>query len=236
MRFYDSSSTLAFYGNDVKHGTKAFVVYTCRNCASVAKTYALAAKLQGQGPNFAQVWIVKIGEMPRFGEPRPNLVSDLLSDQIEYFDRGYRSETAGLGIGAFAYYRRFVEGHKNEIIQAIREVAVAQGASADLLTTIDRALKTDKFDLAVNEIKDAIPDSVRLKGGHNPLTLLHRALSGGLHSDDDQECLELAGDIRLVLNDLSERVSQALKDNDKLSASVNRLLNKTAGKTSRNLA
>jgi hypothetical protein len=78
----------------------------------------------------------------------------------------------------------------------------------------------------VKAVKDAIPDSLRHSGGHNPLTLLHDALSAGLHSEDDEQCLELAKDIRLLLTDLAERTTQALKNNSELNQAVNRLLKK----------
>ncbi|HEY0943015.1 MAG TPA: hypothetical protein VGE08_23215 [Steroidobacter sp.] len=174
--------------------------------------------------------IMKIGEVPAFGEPRPNAVKDVLDDEIKFFERGYHAETAGLGIGAFAYYRRFVESHKDKIIAEIRKVAVAQGAKQDVLDTLDKAAKMISFENAVKTVKDAIPDSLRHSGGHNPLTLLHDALSAGLHNEDDEQCLELAKDIRLLLTDLAERTTQALKNNSELSQAVNRLLRKATAR------
>jgi hypothetical protein len=58
------------------------------------------------------------------------------------------------------------------------------------------------------------------------LTLLHGALSAGLHSEDDEECLELAKGIRLLLTDLAERTTQALQKKDEVGAAVTRLLQK----------
>lgn len=175
---------------------------------------------------------MKLGECPAYGDPRPNLIKDVLDDEIEFFDRGYRSETAGLGIGAFAYYRRFVESHKNKIIAEIRKVAVAQGAKQDVIETLDKAAKMNSFENAVKTVKDAIPDSLRHSGGHNPLTLLHDALSAGLHNEDDEQCLELAKDIRLLLTDLAERTTQALKNNSELGQAVNRLLKRATARAS----
>ncbi len=74
-------------------------------------------------------------------------------------------------------------------------------------------------------MKDAIPESLRIRG-HNPLTLLHPALSEGLHDKSDAECLELATSIRVVLTELADRISQALKDEAELTSAVTRLLKK----------
>lgn len=72
-------------------------------------------------------------------------------------------------------------------------------------------------------VKDAIPQNLLIKG-HNPLTLLHSALSDGLHARDDDRCLELAHDIRIVLAELSERLGQALKDDEEILNAVSRLM------------
>ncbi len=235
-RQFDPMETKGVYlGNDVKPRLwfDRLFDYCCRNCRRTVKTYALRCQLAGLDVKAPQVsHMSKIGEIPAFGEPRPNAVQDVLDDAILYFERGYRSETAGLGIGAFAYYRRFVESHKNKIIAEIRKVAVAQGAKQDVLDTLDRAAKSNSFENAVKTVKDAIPDSLRHSGGHNPLTLLHDALSAGLHNEDDNQCLELAKDIRLLLTDLSERTTQALTNNAELGQAVNRLLQRATARSS----
>jgi hypothetical protein len=233
MRFFDPisetiycglpDSVSAYFGNH-------FITYQCRNCQKTHKTYALRIRFTRIGTSGKTAEIMKIGEAPAFGEPRPNAVRDVLDDEIEFFERGYRAETAGLGIGAFAYYRRFVESHKDKIIAEIRKVAVAQGAKQDVLDTLDKAAKMISFENAVRTVKDAIPDSLRHSGGHSPLTLLHDALSAGLHNEDDEQCLELAKDIRLLLTDLAERTTQALKNNSELSQAVNRLLRKATAR------
>jgi hypothetical protein len=46
-------------------------------------------------------------------------------------------------------------------------------------------------------VKHGIPQA-RLINGHNPLTLLHNALSAGLHEQSDETCLELAQAVRVV--------------------------------------
>ena len=80
-----------------------------------------------------------------------------------------------------------------------------------------------QFSRAIDDVKDAIPPVLRISG-HNPLTLLHSALSQGLHARTDQECLEIAGSIRVVLTELAERIGQVLKDQAELNAAVTRLL------------
>ena len=56
------------------------------------------------------------------------------------------------------------------------------------------------------------------------MTLLHSAMSQGIHAQTDEECLELATSIRVVLTDLADCLGQALKDEAELNAAVGRLL------------
>ena len=74
-------------------------------------------------------------------------------------------------------------------------------------------------------MKDSIPQTL-LIDGHNPLRLLHSALSDGLHDRDDSHCLEQASSIRVVLAELSERLSHALKDEAELNRALSHLLNR----------
>jgi hypothetical protein len=134
-----------------------------------------------------------------------------------------------MGIGAFSYYRRVVENQKGRIIAEIARVARKLGAKPDALRTFEMAEKETQFSKAIDEIKDGIPDVLRI-GKHNPLTLLHTALSEGLHEHTDKECLEIAQEIRLVLTELAERISHALKEEAELQTAVSRLLSrKSAG-------
>jgi hypothetical protein len=98
-------------------------------------------------------------------------------------------------------------------------------ASEDVLAALTAAKRETQFSKSVGLVKDAIPQAL-LVHGHNPLTMLHTALSDGLHDRSDEHCLELAHDIRVVLADLAERIGQVLKDHAELKASVTRLLNR----------
>jgi len=59
--------------------------------------------------------------------------------------------------------------------------------------------------------------------------LLHRALSEGVHALTDGQCLELAGSVRIVIGELSERLSQALKDEAELTKALSTLMQKENG-------
>ena len=205
-------------------GEYCFLNYTCRHCEITTKNFALFvsnALPDGRGN------AVKLGEWPSFGEPTPPRVISLIGPDRDLFLNGRRSENQGLGIGAFAYYRRVVENQKDHIFDEILKIAKRIGANDDLLEQLAFAKADFRFDRAIDKIRTGIPDSLRIRGGHNPLTLLHSALSKGLDQESDAECLKLARSIRLILTDLAEKIDLALKEQKDLDEAVVLLLEKS---------
>ena len=197
-----------------------FSRYLCSNCRSERKHYSVAVILTNTIP---EADLYKYGEYPPFGQPTPTRLLRLLGDQRELFLKGRRCEFQGLGIGAFSYYRRVVEHQKASIFDEIIKAAKRLNAAKESLEALAAARDETQFSKSVALVKDAIPPAL-LVHGHNPLTLLHSALSEGLHDRTDEHCLELAQEIRVVLADLAERISLALKDHAELTAAVTRLL------------
>lgn len=199
----------------------ATVTYKCRNCCQTAKTFSLVLRNEKQSGV-----VQKLGEFPPFGPPTPSRLFELVGEEDRgLYLKGRRAEMRGLGIGAFAYYRRIVEHQKGRIIEEIGKVALKLKPSKATEELFARAEAETQFSKAIEMIKAAIPESL-LIDGHNPLTLLHNPLSEGLHEHTDEECLELATSIRVVLTELAERISTALKEEAELKSAVGRLLNR----------
>lgn len=206
-----------------------FLNFVCRNCKKSKKTYAFWSRLSEDEVTGE---LMKFGEYPPFGPPTPSRLITMIGGERDYFLKGRRAENQGLGIAAFAYYRRVVENQKTRIIDEIIRVAQKIGAPKEVTDDLHAARSETQFSRAVEAIRHGVPESL-LIGGHNPLTLLHSALSEGLHAQTDQECLELATSIRVVLTELVERMGNALKEELELSAAVSRLLQASAQKAER---
>lgn len=196
-----------------------FLHYRCRLCMSTSKTFAIRARHIG---NQSDGEVEKMGEMPSFGPPIPARLNEILKDDRELFFKGRRAESQGMGIGAFSYYRRVVENRKNSLIDQIIKVAERTNISPETIEILKSAKEETQFQRSIESIKDAIPEALEING-ENPLTLLYRPLSGGLHDWSEDECLEEARSIRIVLTELCERVGQALKDQSELDEAVKRL-------------
>jgi hypothetical protein len=85
-----------------------FLTYVCRNCNRFSKVYAVGSRLTDNNDGE----MLKFGEWPPFGPPTPARVIALIGPDRDAFLAGRRSENQGMGIGAFAYYRRVVEKPK----------------------------------------------------------------------------------------------------------------------------
>ena len=116
-----------------------------------------------------------------------------------------------------------VENQKDRILDEIIKVSKKLSVPQEKIEILEAAKAETQFSKALSDVKDAIPQSL-LINGHNPLTLLHSALSEGLHDNADGECLEIAKSVRVVLSELSERLAQALKDEVELNHALSKLL------------
>jgi hypothetical protein len=197
-----------------------FVTYRCSNCQKTEKIFSILALVNDKVQLSGRCY--KIGELPVYGPPTPPRLISLIGPDRDAFLSGRRCENQGLGIGAFAYYRRVVENQKNRILDEIIRVSAKLGVPDSAMTTLANAKTEIQFKKAIESVKDALPQ-VLLINGQNPLTLLHAALSEGLHAQSDERCLEIAQAVRVVLAELSERLGQALKDEAELNDAVSRL-------------
>lgn len=200
----------------------AFLKYACRNCNRSFKTFAVLAE-SDEFDTSGQA--IKFGELPVFGPPTPSRLVSLVGPDRDAFLKGRRAENQGLGIGAFAYYRRVVENQKNRLLDEIIRVAERVRSDASTIEALNAAKAENQFAKAVALVRDAIPASL-LIDGHNPLTLLHSALSEGLHAQTDEECLEVAASVRVILQELTEKTASALKDHAELKSALSRLLSR----------
>jgi len=216
IRFFDSPTDSMI----VNFGWKSiFLTYVCRLCRSTVKTFAVTVRRRADNTSGEAI---KMGELPSFGPPVLTRLNEILGEDRELFFKGRRAESQGMGIGAFAYYRRVVENQKDSLIDQIIKVAKRTNSPEGMVKMLESAKNETQFTRAIEIIKDAIPETLKIIG-ENPLTLLHRPLSGGLHDWSEDECLDEAASIRIVLTDLCEKMGQALKEQTELDEAVKRL-------------
>lgn len=217
-RIFQCTGWPSYPSSDVRTG---YFEYACRNCGKGHKSFAVAVRCESKR-GFG--WVMKLGELPPFAPQVPSRVFELIGADRELFLQGRRCEFHGYGIGAFVYYRRVVDNQWKRLVSQIIKVAQRLDAPTEIVETLRRAESEDQFQKAVDRARDAIPESLHLRGNHNPLTLLYKALSRNLHEEDDKRCLELATTIRVVLTELADRISRALQDQKELEQAVSVLM------------
>lgn len=201
-----------------------YLTYLCSNCQKSQKTFSLAASAREDKNPEGELY--KFGELPAYGPPTPSRLMKLIGPDREEFLKGRRCENQGLGVGAFIYYRRVVEAQKNRILEEIIKVSEKLGAPKQKIETLRAAVTETQFTRALEMAKDVMPESL-LINGHSPIKLLHSALSDGVHARSDEACMALATSVRVVLGELSDRLSQALKDEAELTKALSTLLKPT---------
>jgi len=200
------------------------LLYVCRHCRESFKWFAVLVYADRSGAGKA----TKFGEIPPFGPHIPSRVISLIDPDRDLFLKGRQAETHGLGIGAFVYYRRVIENQLQRLLDEIIRVAEKLNLPQEKLK---QAKSETQFAKAVETIKDAVPQALLIEG-HNPITLLHKTLSKGIHELSDDEFLELAINIRLVLTEFAEKLGQALKEHARIKEALTKLFNPESRKKS----
>ena len=200
-----------------------FLPYACRNCNLTHKIFALCLDHDGSERSGLAL---KYGEWPVFGPQTSNRLLTLIGPDGDTFLKGRRAESQSLGIGAYTYYRRVVENQKNRLLDEILKVAERSRAQPQMLDALTAAKKESQFSKAVDLLKNAIPPAL-LIDGHSPMGLLRTALSEGANAKTDEECLDMAMSVRIILQEFAERTDAALKDQGELRSAVSRLLDRS---------
>ena len=122
----DACNGLRFFGSidrpfslGVKQKYYYFFTYRCRNCRVTILKFAIAIDVED---NSNDGKLLKLGELPPYGSPTPARLIKLIGPDRGLFLTGRRAENQGMGIGAFAYYRRVVENQKDRILEEITKV------------------------------------------------------------------------------------------------------------------
>lgn len=203
-------------GREPQHAT---LEYCCQNCVQFRRIFAVF----GSCPEASHYRLFKLGEHPSFGPPVPPQVIELIKPDRDIYLQGRRAESQGMGIGAYAYYRRVVEKQKDRLFQGIIDaVRNSDTAGDDQIERLERARVDFQFNKSISDFKGLIPPALLIRG-HNPFSLLHDALSKGIHTMSDAECLERARSIRVVLTVLAERLTYARKDQSEVNAAIKTL-------------
>jgi hypothetical protein len=169
----------------LKSGTSYFE-FTCVSCRKVRREYLVEQVIEAE-----TIRIQKYGELPRKPLPRNRLLQRFLKEDLENYEKGVVCLSQGYGIGAFAYFRRIIEGNIQHLLELVKEDAQSLASSASVLEALAELKKESPMSDKIKIANRALPDHLK-PGGLNPLGKLYQLLSAGVHNLSDEECLHKA--------------------------------------------
>ena len=115
-------------------------------------------------------------------------------------------------MAAFTYYRMGVERQKDVLFSEIIRISREIGTAEEWIKPMEAAKDCWHLCQSIKMMGDAMPKSMFV-GGVNLLLVLCGLLSKGIHGEDE-EWLEKARDIRLVLISLSTKLDSFVKEKE----------------------
>jgi hypothetical protein len=205
--------------NDVSiKGKTLAAICVCIHCHQFWRGYVLRFHEDGTR-------VMKAGQYPPWDLSIDRRLAKILGENEATFKKGYVCEAQGFGMGAYAYYRRIVETIIDELLASIG--SLIEGADNEMYKqALERVKTTRQTDEKIRLVKDLLPASLK-PDGHNPLGVLHHALSEGIHELSEDECLNQAGRIRAVLVFLVDQVQHAKDAKSEFTEAMRKLLDKT---------
>ncbi|MEL6301115.1 MAG: hypothetical protein AAFR07_05700 [Pseudomonadota bacterium] len=209
--------------------------YECVSMRSVQKHFAMLVEPPfkpgevdlGKRDGFLHP-MTKLGELPALGYGVPKRMRRVAGSDLDLLRKADKCLSQGLGVGAFSYYRKIVEGRKRELFNLLIKAVKNTSPNNLVIADLENARDENKFSDSVKSVTHALPDSLMVEG-QNPLLMLHKALSRGIHEHSDEECLDYAKAIREVLTKLIISVETLASDNEELKKAV-RLLSQLSEK------
>jgi hypothetical protein len=169
--------------------------------------------------------IEKVGQYPPWSIEPDAHVKEAVGEHLHLYKKGLICESQGYGIAAYAYYRRIVELIINSLLDDIGKMMDGMPNHDEFVAKIEEVRGDRQASNKIEVVKEMLPP-VLSPGGLNPLGVIYGALSGGIHNDSEEECLELAQMIRESLVFLLATVSLHRKQSAGFSASIDAIKKK----------
>lgn len=212
------------------------VRYVCSACEDSTRLFfiqfgtekIIVKNKEGEDVEKTAISLIKVGQNPPWSIEMDKELERLLGSHAEYYKKGLICESQGYGIGAFAYFRRIVEEIIDQLLNSIamllddEDKKKYQAVLAEVKKTV---IAQEKIEL----VKDLLPSSLR-PGGVNPLATIYSALSKGLHTESDEECLGYAAAVRNTLVFLVNRLVRTESENKSFTESIKKILGKKSNK------
>ena len=189
--------------NQVYHCRRFLLLYfECveHNCGCIKAFFVHVERINDQ------FVFTKSGEYPSLSPRVDEAILNVFPDDADLLKKAVCCLKDGFGVGAFAYFRQILESHIDLLISEIEKMAREQ-EDTETLEKLAQLRGNGQMSKNIDLAKNALPVYLRVKG-YNPLGLLYKTLSEGIHGLSDSECLGKAnaiyGALTFILKTLAE--------------------------------
>ena len=208
--------------------------YLCVDCEEDSVVFVVSTEVEKKteraypGPNVTRAiasdtW--KVGQLPQPSVSVAPRLEKHLGDDAELYRKGLTCLNEGFGIGAVSYFRRVVENKTNELIDVVAELAAAEGVPDDQVKRLRSAKDEKAYEKKLKVAAPLVPTSLR-PGGVSPLAELYRLLSLGLHGRTEDECVQIADDLRSIFEYVFERLRAQFEDHRSFTEKITKIASK----------
>ena len=165
------------------------------------------------------VKIRKIGQWPGpiYAIPK-ELEENLTSEGIALYRKGLTCIAQGLGVGAFAYFRRTLDSASEALLEVVEEAATGD-EDPKALEAVEGAKKLGNPDSRLKLLAAHVPPSLKA-GGVNPLKVLADQVGRGQSSRDEELCLDAATQLQFAFEFVFRNVRARAEETRRLKARV----------------
>lgn len=200
-----------------------FNVYSDKKISNIINNYSNIQLAKSHSYIFpdTNIFIQKVGCFPE----KKVMIEKSIS---KHFDREtnnwlYKAKSLidlNFGIGAFAYLRRIIE---KELLKIITEIkSLPDSNSVGIGNLLDKYEENPNNYTIYENIFEFLPNSLR-ELGDNPIQLLYKKTSEGLHSLKEDICLERAQSIVTILEFTIKKINEEHSDIKEVKEAVKKL-------------
>jgi hypothetical protein len=209
--------------------TTEAAIYRCEGCKQSEIQFVLLFTVMldsfASYPPAISCCVQKTGQWPPPLAESPREMKRWLAEYESIYQKGQMCERFGYGLGSLAYYRRIVEDLIDKLLDDIAELFESDADKVKYLEKVAKARLSKVHSQKIDLIKDAVPPSLS-RYTANPMGLLHTALSIGIHSLTEEDCLEIASFIRRFLVQIVRDVGNARELDHSLAQDIAKLKSK----------
>jgi hypothetical protein len=173
---------------------------------------------------------MKVGQFPAQSARVPNSIEKRLGVSADFYRKALTSRNEGFGLAAVAYFRRVVEDKTNELIDVVADAAEAYSIPALEVEKIRTAKSEKTYEDKLRVAAQAIPEVLK-PHGTNPFQAMYSILSIGIHTQSEEECLQIADETREIFDYVFNRLREETTERATFVAKVKSLAAKRRGGT-----